>query len=114
MILLAQGISVPWRSAQRFDELLGVGSENRAVFHLAGMGLQSSTFVARNDVEVQVKDSLAGSRFVELGNIDAVGVEGFLGGVGDLLHDADDMRERRRIGIEKVARRLLRQDQRMA
>ncbi|MNT81029.1 hypothetical protein D3C72_2205750 [compost metagenome] len=67
------------------------------------MSPQGDTLIDRNDVEVQVEHRLAGRRFVELGETDAVSAGGLLHRSGDLLHQWDHRSQSRRIGIEQVA-----------
>lgn len=56
--------------------------QHLAVGHGTGMRFQRLAFLARNDVEMQVEHRLAGRRFVELRDEDAIRIEGFLGGYG--------------------------------
>ena len=57
----------------RLAELLGVLGEHRLILHLAGMRLERHAVEARDDVEMEVEDRLAGDRLVELDHRDAVG-----------------------------------------
>ena len=88
----------------RLAELLGVRGEHLLILHLAGVRLERHAVEARDDVEVEVEDGLAGGRLVELDHRHAVGVEGALRGPRDLLHGAHQRAEGRRVGVEDVAR----------
>ena len=84
------------------------------VFHSVSMSFQINAFVAGDHVKVEVEDCLAGSRLIELGNKDAIGLKCGLYRPRHLLHHGHGLTDHDGIGIEQVARGLSRNNQNVA
>ena len=69
--------------------------------------------MARDDVKVQVEHGLSAGRLVELHHRHPVGAESRFHRTRDFLHHGGHAREYLRVGVEQIARRLLRHDQRV-
>src|SRR5262245_53549500 len=95
---------LPSGAPQRRRKLERLVGQDGGLF-LVGRGrLHRHGVLARDDMDVQMKDDLTAGRFVELLQREAVGVEYLHGGGGDLLHDPHEVGEIVRLDVEKVAR----------
>src|SRR5271166_3449268 len=111
--LLANVPKISLSACKRAHQLFRLFGEYLRCFFHAGGRLQRDAKLARNDVYVEVEHDLAAGAFIELLNRDAVGRESLHARLGDLLRHPDDVSEIVGKNVENVARRRLRQHERM-